>query len=355
VEELQNYMAHLTELVHFVDCIEASCLFGSFSETIEALNGSSPPFILKMCPETKKEKERKELEDKSSELATVEYLMETVKQLQTENEILKLELKKFKGIPSVKIGLAFTIPGILALFFSVIKNSNILAFIGLSLTFWGALFFFIKPVKYVQSSLLHSTATAAYKTIDRILRDLKIKGKGYYIPPYPKDVYLPDYLKGLKDPVVFISAGEGGMPSIEELAKSKFMLENPNGICVAPPGLGLLEQFERELKKDLAKLKLTELSETLPPLIVENLGLAKEMEINVKDNHVYIKILDSTYKNLYAAEENLKSIHTLGCPLISAIACALAKASGKTVTIQGIKVSPDKQTTEVWYRMEGQT
>jgi hypothetical protein len=207
-----------------------------------------------MCPETKK---GKELDDKSSELTTVQHLVETVKQLRTENEILKLELKKFKSIPSVKISLAFTIPGILTLFFSVIKNSNILAFIGLGLTFWGALFFFIKPVKYVQSSLLHSTATATYKTIDRILRDLKIKGKGYYMPPYPKNVYLQDYLKGLKDPVVFISAGEGSMPSIEELAKSKFILENPNGICVAPPGLGFLEQIKRELKKDLAKLKLT--------------------------------------------------------------------------------------------------
>jgi len=304
-----------------------------------------------MSPETKKEKERKELEDKSSEVTTVQYLIETVKQLQTENEILKLELKKFKSVPSVKMGLAFTIPGILALIFSLIKNSNILAFIGLGLTFWGALFFFIKPVKYVQSRLLHSTATATYKTIDRILRDLKIKGKGYYIPPYPKDVYLPDYLKGLKDPVVFISAGEGGMPSIEELAKSKFMLENPNGICVAPPGLGLLEQFERELKKDLAKLKLTDLRENLPPLIVESLGLAKEMDINVKDNHVYIKIFDSIYKSLFAAEENLKSVHLLGCPLISAIACALAKTSGKTVTIQGIKVSDDGKTTEVWCRI----
>ena len=284
-------------------------------------------------------------------MTTVQYLVETVKQLQMENEILKLELKKFKSIPSVKIGLAFTIPGVLALVFSVLNNSNILAFIGLGLTFWGALFLFIKPVKYVQSSLLNSTAIATYKTIDRILKDLKIKGKGYYIPPYPKEVYLPEYLKGLKDPVVFISVDAGEMPSIEELAKSKFILENPNGICVAPPGLGLLEQFERELKKDLAKLKLTNLRETLPPLIVENLGLAKEMEMNIKDNDVYIKIFDSTYKNLYAAEENLKSVHFLGCPLISAIACALAKVSGKTVTMQGIKASADRQTIQVWYRM----
>jgi hypothetical protein len=186
-----------------------------------------------MCPE-KKPQTAKEIEDKASELATTQYLIEAVKQLQVENENLKFELKKAKSIPSGKVGLAFIIPGALALAFSILNNSNTLAFIGLGLTLWGALFFFVRPVRYVQSSLLDSTALSTYTTIDRIIRDLKFKGKSYYIPPYPREVYLPEYLKGLKETVVFISADTGGMPSIEELAKSKFLLENPNGVCVAP-------------------------------------------------------------------------------------------------------------------------
>jgi hypothetical protein len=214
---------------------------------------------------------------------------------------------------------------------------------------WGALFFFIKPVRYVQSSLLDSTAISTYTTIDRIVKDLKFKGKSYYIPPYPKEVYLPEYLKGLKETVVFISADTGGMPSMEELAKSKFFLENPNGICVAPPGLGLLTRFEKELRKDFAKLQLNELCESLPPIIVEGLQLAKEMEMKVDADQVYVKMLDSTYKSLYITEENLKSIHSLGCPIASAIACAIAKVTGKMVTIEKDNVSPDGQTIEVWY------
>ncbi|MEM2463585.1 MAG: hypothetical protein QXY07_02760, partial [Candidatus Bathyarchaeia archaeon] len=190
-----------------------------------------------------------------------------------------------------------------------------------------------------------------YKTIDRIIADFKYKGRSYYIPPYPKDVYLPEYLKGLKDPVVFISADTGGMPSLEELAKSKFLLANPNGICVAPPGLGILTQLEKELGKDTSKLQLTELCETLPPVVVENLRLARKLEMEVKENVVYFRMLDSVYKGLYAGEEKMKSVHLLGCPLASAIACALAKASGKTVTIQRVDASIDGQTVEVQYRM----
>lgn len=294
-------------------------------------------------------KTRIKKEEKSSQIATTQYLVEMIKQLQTENEKLKLELKKTRGIPSAKIGLAFTIPGAIALIFSITSNSNVLAFIGLSLTFWGALFFFIRPVKYVQSSLLDSTALSTYTTIDRIIKDLKFKGKSYYIPPYPKEVYLPEYLKGLKEPVVFISADTGGTPSIEELAKSKFLLENPNGICIAPPGLGLSTQFEKELRKSVTKIRLDELCESLPPIIVESLQLAKDVEMKAENNQIHAKIFDSAYKNLYTIEENLKSVHTLGCPLISAIACTIAKTTGKMTTIQKDSISTDGQTLEVWY------
>ncbi|MEM3356852.1 MAG: hypothetical protein QW166_03385, partial [Candidatus Bathyarchaeia archaeon] len=198
-------------------------------------------------------------------------------------------------------------------------------------------------------SLLDLTAISTYTTIDRIVKDLKYKGKSYYIPPYPKEVYLPEYLKGLKETVVFISADTGGTPSIEELAKSKFFLKNPNGICVAPPGLGLLTLFEKELRRDISKLQLNELYENLPHIIAENLQLAKEVEMKVEDNQIHVRIFDSTYKNLYAAEESLKSIHFLGCPLVSAIACAIAKTTGKMVTIQRDSISPDDQTIDVWY------
>ncbi len=303
-----------------------------------------------MCPEKKQQQTAKETEDKTSELTTTQYLIEIIKKLQTDNENLKLELKKIKDIPSGKIGFAFIIPGALALIFSILNNSNVLAFIGLGLTFWGVLFFFVRPVRYVQSSLLDSTAISTYTTIDKIVKDLKFKGKSYYIPPYPKEVYLPEYLKGLKETVVFISADTVGIPSIEELAKSKFLLENPNGICVAPPGLGLLTQFEKEMRRDITKLQLNEICESLPPLIVNNLRLAKDVEIIAKDNQVYVKLLDSTYKSLYTAEENLKSILSLGCPLLSAIACIISKATGKIVTIEKNNISLNGQTIEFWYK-----
>ena len=300
-----------------------------------------------MLPEEGRNTEKSE--DKSVELTESQHLTETIKQLQAEVADLKFELRKRRRLSSGKIGVVLLVPGGISLALSVLANSQILAFIGLGLTFWGALFLLIRPVRYVESSLLDSTAVSAYSTIDRIVSDLKYAGKSYYVPPYPKEVYLPEHLKGLKDMIVFVSAdGGAGMPSIEELAESKFLLENPKGICVAPPGLGLLKHFEKELRTDSAKVDIIELCESLPRIILESYQLAREIDMEPEANQIHVRVVDSVYRDLYS-EKDLKSVHFLGCPLVSAMACIIAKTTGKIVTIQRDMIHPDGQTIEVWY------
>lgn len=299
-------------------------------------------------------KKRKPETKQQPEPETTEYLVERIKQLQTTVEKLKAELQTAKKIPSGKIGILFAVPGVLSLVYAVLQNSQVLAFIGLGLTFWAALFFFVRPVRYVKSSLLDSTVRTAYTTLDRIITDLNYHGKSYYIPPYPADVYLPEHLKGLKQMIVFISANRGAqMPTVQEIAESKFLLKNPEGICVAPPGLGLLTQFEKTLRTDLTKLTLTELCETLPPLILENFQLATHIEMTPTKKQVHIQITDSTYKTLYHPQEHLHSLHALGDPLTSALTCAIAKTTGKTVTLHRHKVSPNLHTIQFWCRFPG--
>lgn len=267
------------------------------------------------------------------------------------SEDLKSKRRTRTPVSSI-IGAVFLVSGVLSLIRSVYSESQILAFIGLGLTFWGVLFFLLRPVRYVESSLLDSTVLASYSTVDRIIKDLKYTGKGYYIPPYPKDVYLPEHLKGLKDAVVFVSSeSDAVMPSVEEMAEGKFLVEKPKGILVAPPGLGLLTQIEKQLNVDYTKIELSELCEVLPRFILETFSLAKDITMTLEENQVNLKIFGSIYKNLYNAENNLKSISFLGCPIVSAVACVLAKASGKAVTIQKLTLSPDGLTIEVWYRI----
>jgi hypothetical protein len=253
---------------------------------------------------------------------------------------------------SGRITVLLSISGILSLIFSIYAASQILALIGLGLIFWGALFLFLKPTNFVEGSLLYNTTVTAYSTIDRIINEFNYKGKGYYIPPYPTDAYLPEYLKGLKDTIVFISAEKDSpTPAIEEIAKGKFISKNPKGALIAPPGLGILTEIQEKSKVDFTKIELIELSSVLPPLILQDLNLAKEMTLELKGDQAHLRITDSLHKNLYSIHSNLKSVNLLGGPIASAVACALAKASRRTITIQKQQVSPDGSTVEVWYRI----
>jgi hypothetical protein len=259
-------------------------------------------------------------------------------------------------IHPMRISAAFIIPGVLSLGVSVLKDSQALAFIGLGLTFWGALFLFMKPATYVEASVLESTAISTYTLIDRAMKELKQKTKAYYIPSYPEEGFVPDHLKGLKDTVVFVPAETGGiLPSIEQMAAGKFNVLNPKGICLTPPGLELLARIERETRKETSKLEFDEFCETLPAIILGSLQLAKGIEIKNEVGQVTLKLTDSIYKNLYTNQQ-IRSVHVIGCPLVSAIACAISKTTGKIVTIQKDLVSPDKDTIMISYCiMEAQT
>jgi len=214
---------------------------------------------------------------------------------------------------------------------------------------WGALFFLVRPIAYVRGSILGITSVTLYSTIDRIIKDLKYEGRGLYVPPYPRDVYLPEHLKGLKESIVFIPAdANSGLPSVEEIASSKFMTRKPRGICITAPGSSLVDQFERMLRTDLTKMNLEDLCAALPQIILENFQLAKEIDMKTEDNRVILKTSDSVFKNLYV-EEAPRSVRLVGCPLVSAVASALGKATGKPTYIESINTSPDIQTIEVSY------
>ena len=258
--------------------------------------------------------------------------------------------RKVKVTISSRISVLFLLSGILSLVFSVYSESQMLALIGLGLTFWGALFLLLRPLKFVEGSLLYNTAVSEYLTIDRIISDFNYKGKGYYIPPYPKDVYLPEYLRGLKASVVFISDKNAGeMPSIEEIAKGKFLSKNQKGVLLTPPGTGIVTQIEEKTNVDFTKINLDELCEILPLFLLQDLNLAKEITMKLDGDKVHLKLFDSLYKNLYRSRNALKSVSFLGCPVVSAVACAIAKTSGKTVAIQKQQVSPDGLAIEVLY------
>jgi len=243
------------------------------------------------------------------------------------------------------INIALLSFGLLSLITSIVFVSSILAFIGLSLTFWGALLLLLKQEKYVKFKLLDPTAMSSLQNLGKMTTELNYQGKAVYLPP--------KYLKDFKSGIVYISKKEENkIPSPEEIHEEKLFSKNPQGICITPPGLNLTNLYEKETGTDFVRADLKYLQNNLPKLFVETLEIARDLEINIENNLVNVKITDSVYENFCKQAQSLPNIcNSIGCPLCSSIACAVTRATGKPVVIEKSEYSEKDKTINIQYRI----
>lgn len=141
------------------------------------------------------------------------------------------------------------------------------------------------------------------------------------------------------------------MPKAEVLAEGKVFL-NSDWICLIPPGQGLMNLYEKELRTDFSKRDLNYLRNNLPNLLVENLEILEDIEINKQDDEViYVKMKGAFHTSLCNQLRGYTNISRLGCSLCSSLACVLAKATDKAVIIERNEVSVEDKTTETWYQL----
>lgn len=235
--------------------------------------------------------------------------------------------------------------GLVLLVSSAFYSSPTPAFVGLGLTFWGALLLYVTPTKQVKLELLNATLTPALINTEKMLTNLNPGGKGIYLPP--------KYLKDFESSLMLIPSKEGqALPTPEEIDAEKLYSKNPNGIFLTPQGSSLSKLFEKELGTSFTRTDLKYLQEKLPKLLVEDLEIAESMEIKAENNTVTVEITDQVFSSVNKETEELSKTHeTMGSPLSSAIACALAKATGKPVVIEKEEQSQDGKTTEIRYRL----
>jgi len=276
-------------------------------------------------------------------------LMQRIRQLEAENEQLRLRLNKTRRRPSRIAGCAILALGAFSLTLSVVYSHLIAALIGLSLAFWGCVLLYVTPASFVRSSLIDSTAISSLIAVSKITDELEYAGKSIYLPP--------SYLGGVKGGTVFIpKRQEVIIPPLEEVAQEKVFLGNPDGICLTPPGLGLTNLYEDELGRDFARTDLNYLQQNLPRALTEGLQIAEDLEIETQGNAIRATITGSIYQNLCRElrKTSANACSKTGCPLCSSIALATARASGKPVIIEEVKPSADNRTVEINLRLLGE-
>jgi len=255
--------------------------------------------------------------------------------------------------------------GLIALGFSIISTYSILAFVGLGLTFWGALTLYLTTEEYVKKSLLDSSITSSLADLNQILTELECQGKAIYLPP--------EYFKDFETSKIYVQKTiNSNLPTPEEIQQQedKIFLKNPEAALITPPGLSLSRLFEKTLGVNFTKVDLEYLQQNLPKIFIENLEIAENLElqsiynkvtkkaddsdslIQTENNTIHAKITNSIYKDIH--KDTGKLPHTesaIGCPICSAIACALAKAIGKPIIIERIQPFEEGKIIEVTYRV----
>ena len=236
--------------------------------------------------------------------------------------------------------------GAIALITSIIYSSSILAFIGLGLVFWGIIIKYITTEQYVKKTLLDTTTLSSLKIIDEMLKELNYNSKAVYLPP--------KYLREIESNKVYIPKHKDTkLPTPEQiLQEDKIFIRNPEAIVLTPPGNELTKLFEKTLNTSFAKVDLTYLEQNIPKLLIEDLEIAENVKIEIRNSIIRVRIENSVYRDICKETEKLSEIsRSLGCPISSAIACTLAKATGKPVIVSKHQTSEDGKIIDVEYEL----
>ena len=235
--------------------------------------------------------------------------------------------------------------GVVALAFSIYYASSILAFIGLGLVFWAALLLYVTPTKHIKLELLNATTSSTLTNIEKVIANTESNAKGIYLPP--------KYLKDFESSLIFIpSKAKQPLPKPEEVEEKELYSKSANGIFMTPPGLALSKLFEKELGTSFIKTDLTYIQEKLPKLFIEDMEIAENIDVLTENNTITIKMKNHIFKDVCEETRKHQKLHeAMGCPLCSAVACALAKATGKPISIEKEEQSRDGKTTKIQYHI----
>lgn len=228
--------------------------------------------------------------------------------------------------------------GVIVLAAAIVFASTVSAFIGLGLTLWGLLAFFIQPSKYVKSDLMNATAISSLRTVDKMMVGMGYGEKGVYIQTEDSGkavVFIPS------EPFSII-------PDVSDVGDTVF-LSHPKGLLVPPPGSALGALIEKKLGFKLKKCGLEILVEALPKVLVEDLEIVKDVEIEVSNDKVRFKLYDSIYADFCSEVRETSRRCGLGCPMCSALATILTIATGRPVVYDEDEHSEDGHVTEAVY------
>ncbi len=225
----------------------------------------------------------------------------------------------------------------IGIYLIIVQKETTYLKIGFGAVFIGLFAIFVIREKTIPKKINDAQLLSNVELLTSLTDNLDLKGNGLYIPTggnlSKERVFIPlqeeeKYnLPALDDDTVFVSGTSG----------------SSLGVVFVPPGLGLLELYEREMGIRIENITIDELEQNLQ-ILIYGLALIKDLSIKREDNtFISVKITHSAYRDICEKIMNKGNIcRQTGCPICSSILCAITRTLGKKVRIQGVEIKDNR-------------
>jgi hypothetical protein len=229
---------------------------------------------------------------------------------------------------TIRLGIAVTSIGAGCLTISYLSSSVILTFIGLGLTLWGLLLFYISQPRSITRKVFDALSFSMMRSIDAIVEEL-----------YHGDGVVHFYhanSNGLPQGYIYFNYKPPGAVQNNIQLKSQEVSQNDLcGTSILSPSQGLLDLFEKELGVNLSHIDFDLLERKLPDILVEDLKLVDYFLIDANDDTFVIQFSGEAPVHLCRLiNEKSKIGYLIGCPVCGMLALALSKSTGLPIKIK---------------------
>lgn len=224
-------------------------------------------------------------------------------------------------------------------------RGSIVAFLGLGLVLVGTMTMFAAPQTLIASEIVGDVLSPSAENMAVIVSSFRSSTRG---------VHMPKVILG-RESEVFLVISKDGAPEISEAENDGNEGElnwSPTRKVLQPTGIGLMKAYEKVLKRDFLGLDASQLARLLSKAIVPELQLGSGFSMKELSSGK----LEATWTKPTVIHTCIGADSTRFpelCCLCSSIACALAKATGKPVWVEGSKMGEASLTVIATYRVLG--
>ena len=227
--------------------------------------------------------------------------------------------------------------------------ANVLMMVGIGALFVGAVTMFLNTERFISQKVAEDLNLSSVTVVDDLLRDLRVKNKG---------VYIPSSRTGTTVKVFIPLRQEFDVPAQARLAEDRAFLIDlaepaQEGILLKPLGYHLFRHTSEDLKADWKAAPTgaegaeepTEASEqgdnasfaeSLQDVVVKGLELADKVTVSENDGRLSVRLHNTSYARMCESlrEDAPQVCEQIGCPLCSLIACAYTEHTDVATVIE---------------------